>query len=497
MFSSNAFRISALAGAVMLGVGLPAAAGASPVAMTKQAKKPAFQAAVHWSHEKASLTSSLETFTTAGTRLPKGDRVISWTASFGDSAAKLRGTTLPKSFTHSVKHGGKTSVQLSLVDARGKHSTVKVAYVAAGEYTGPHAVMTIPTGFHQVGQPVVATVTPGTWDRLSASISVKFGDGTITTVKSPKGAAVAVPHLYASPGSYVITSIVSDSRHGAEVKQSTVTVAVATIPRLVGLQSTVVVGAQWYGSLYIPNSTSMPSMIAMRNIACSATNATVALTNSTEYTANPTVTWTVLGDQTVSCSFVDPAGVGRSASATVDVVAPSFTLHDDLDNTSGYSTHDTPYVTYSLGPRTVTSWSYDPGNGTPVLSGTGAYQQQQLAQPYSTIGEFTDRLTLTLDDGEQLTDYGRLSVVVPSSLSVSYTTDGRTVTLQSGVTKDARATWATWSISWGDGTSDHGTGQIPSPEVHTYPADGSYDINVVVWDDHESAGIVSFTATVP
>ncbi|MET0933770.1 MAG: PKD domain-containing protein [Mycetocola sp.] len=139
--------------------------------------------------------------------------------------------------------------------------------------------------------------------------------------------------------------------------------------------------------------------------------------------------------------------------------------------------------------RTITSYSWNFGDGTPLGSG------QQVQHGYTAGGAYSVTLTVTDSAGLSDTETAVVNVAAPHQAPVAAfqaTTAGLTVSTDaSGSTASDGAT-LTYSWNWGDGTPD-GSGVTAS---HAYAADGDYVITLTATDSLGSSDQATSTATV-
>jgi PKD repeat protein len=176
------------------------------------------------------------TFDASGSSDPDaGDSVASYTLDFGDGSAPATQST--PLFTHIYTRSGDFGAQLKVTDTHGKISS-NTALVDINVNTPPTAALAAnPTsGFAplSVSFDAFGSSDPDSGDTI-ASYTFTFGDGKTATC--PGNAACTgtgkINHTYTSPGMYMASLTVTDSRGASSTNSPTKTITVNGQPDLI------------------------------------------------------------------------------------------------------------------------------------------------------------------------------------------------------------------------------------------------------------------------
>jgi PKD repeat protein len=176
------------------------------------------------------------TFDASGSSDPDaGDSVASYTLDFGDGSAPATQST--PLFTHTYTRSGDFGAQLKVTDTHGKISS-NTALVDINVNTPPTAALAAnPTsGFAPLSVSFDASGSsdPDSGDTI-ASYTFTFGDGKTATC--PGNAACTgtgkINHTYTSPGMYMASLTVTDSRGASSTNSPTKTITVNGQPDLI------------------------------------------------------------------------------------------------------------------------------------------------------------------------------------------------------------------------------------------------------------------------
>jgi len=132
--------------------------------------------------------------------------------------------------------------------------------------------------------------------------------------------------------------------------------------------------------------------------------------------------------------------------------------------------------------RTLTGWSVNFGDGSPVLAGAGLPPSDV---PHDFLTNGTHVITVTVTDSAGVTSVRTLAAdtAKPSSLSLASAQAGPTATFSPTYTAGAGSAPVTYVYDFGDGTPPLTGAGAPGPVSHTY-APGSYTTQLSVLDDH-------------
>ena len=166
----------------------------------------------------------------------------------------------------------------------------------------------------------------------------------------------------------------------------------------------------------------------------------------------------------IGMGFVSPTAVFTAAPTDLSVVF-------DASGSSAAS------------PATLSSYSWDMGDGTPALTGPN------VNHSYALAGTYTVKLTVVDSNGLSATSEQQVSVLGPNQLPTAafeVSPTGLTATADAGASADPDGSIVSYQWAWGDDTTSEG--QVAS---HLYGAAGSYDVTLTVTDDRGGIATIS------
>jgi PKD repeat protein len=213
----------------------------------------------------------------------------------------------------------------------------------------------------------------------------------------------------------------------------------------------------------------------------------------TTNTSTPSLTFTPTddGNYTITLRVVDPADqstVTAEGASTIAVanVAPTVTLPADATIDEGGTLTASGSFT---DPGSEDTWTatVDYGDGSEPLTLTG--NSFNLSHTYATSGSFTVTVTVTDDDGGVGTDTMTVTAVnVPPTLAVDAPDMGvrgqpLPFTLDASDSPDDMEAGFTFTIDWGDGTTEEiPDGEAVTVATHAYSDVGTYTVTVTATD---------------
>ena len=315
----------------------------------------------------------------------------------------------------------------------------------------------------------------------------EWGDGTSTSTF-----ATTAQHTYTTGGSYLVNLTVVDTYQATNRTQQTVTPA-NVLPQPT-LTSNVTSGTEPMDVSFNLGGTDPDGTITSWTLVYGDGNST----SGTTLPVTRTHQYTVGGNYRANLTVTDDKSATNTTSVNLTVnYRPTATLTSDV--TSGPAPLA---VTYTLGASdvdgTIASWTLQYGDGTST-SGAGTPPATQ-GKTYLLDGTYTANLTVT-DNASGTRTVSRVIMVStnqpPTSTIVANVTSGNApldVMLTLGGA-DADGSVASWSLSYGDGTSTSGT-SLPTIRTHQYAVSGSFQANLTVTDNLGSATTSSTTISV-
>ena len=374
--------------------------------------------------------------------------IASYSWDFGDGSAAATGATV----MHTYATDGQYTVTLTVTDDLGATGTAIALAGAANQ--PPTAAFTVATPAARVVAVDAATSTDS--DGTIASYSWDFGDG------SPVETGITATHTYAADGSYTITLTVTDDL-GATATTTRSATAANQAPTAAFTANT----QQLVLSVDASTSADVDGTIASYSWDFgdgSPVQTGVTATHTYAAGGSYTVTLTVTDDlgavsttsQVVSTDNKAPIAAFTATTAARTVTVDASTSHD-LDGT-------------------VTAYSWDFGDGSPVQTGDTA----TATHAYAADGDYTVTLTVTDDLGANgmTTQLVGAHNALPVA-SFSATATPQHVAVDAGASHDTDGTITAYSWDFGDGTA----AVTGATAAHDYAAAGSYTVTLTVTDD--------------
>ncbi len=291
---------------------------------------------------------------------------------------------------------GTFTITATLTALLGGFATASTALVIAGRLVVIETVVGAPASQFDVGSPVAvnASVLGGT---APYSIRWSFGDGTSAT-------GDAARHAYSSPGTFVLSTTVSDGT-GATAENATL-VTIHSLPQV-----------EVAASPAATTDVGVPiTLVATVTGGSSLQSANWTLGNGT--TLNGTsvrCAWDVSGIQTATFHYVDAAGVSvdRTLDVTVNpILSATIALKVGAESgasavTLGESVSFSSNISGGTAPYTV-NWSFGDGS---FHVGAGAIHSYAVAGTYTIYANVTDAV------GKSVSVALLLTVEAPSTSS--------------------------------------------------------------------------------
>lgn len=317
-------------------------------------------------------------------------------------------------------------------------------------------------------------------DGTIVAYSWNFGDGNV-------GSGVTPTHTYLTDGSFTVSLTVTDDVGDTGTATSTATIGLGNLPPVADPNG--------------PYTGTVGIAVAFDGSASNDPDGTIISYSwdfgdgNTGTGVSPTHIYASANIYNVTLSVMDDAGATDSVGTTANIVAAPVNQSPVADPNGPYSGEVGITVTFdgsgSSDPDgTIAAYSWDFGDGT---TGTGA----NPSHAYTADGNYTVSLTVTDDEGASDSATTTASIGAVNQPPVAdpngpYSgTAGVAVMFDGTASNDPDGTIAAYSWNFGDGNT--GTGPTPA---HTYAADGTYTVTLMVTDDTGDTGSATTTATI-
>lgn len=372
---------------------------------------------------------------------------VSW--NFGDPASGASNISTLNNPQHIFTSAGTYTVILTVTSTNNCQTTSSQQIVVA------------PSPVAQFTTTNVCQNTPMSFVNTSLNTSTYFWDFGETSITTDTTSATTPNYTYAAAGNYTVSLIASPNTICADT--STLQVTVDALPQVQFTAPGVCIGS---ASSFTDLTTVSNGTVAGWSWDFGETT----ITTDTSTVQNPIYTYTSPGTYTVSLTSVSAAGCPFTASQQVDVYAQpaaNFTAPGVCANTPMNFTD----LSTSLS-GTVTNWSWDFGDGSPIVTG-----QQNPTHTYTTVGTWQPILIVTTSNGCQDTiTIQTITAAPPTPLFVADTlfgclplcvqfTDQSTISI---------GTINSWVWDFGDGSP---LNNLQNPQ-YCYPASGSYNVTL-------------------
>ncbi|HUA02377.1 MAG TPA: PKD domain-containing protein [Solirubrobacteraceae bacterium] len=323
-----------------------------------------------------------------------------------------------------------------------------------------------------------ATITDYSWD---------FGDGSSI---DDAGATPTAAHQYASPGTYNVTVILTNSAGQKETTTQSVTVFTFA-PGQPTPGQPVSFNASSSSHSFGANDTYSWSFVGPAGPNSTTVGATGATPTETFARGAYQVTLTVTDGGGQTATATQTVLVGDPPNATTTTFSPSVTVTQpgtDVDFTATASSPD------ATAGGSIAGYSWNFGDGS---TGTG----QDPAHSYANPGVYPVSLTVTDDLGETYTTPTQ-NVTVDATPTAAFTISpseanpGGQVSFDPSGSSDSPGTIQTYSWNFGDtGADGPGTSSLEDP-AYTYANPGTYTVTLTVTNDAGQSNSVTHTVTV-
>ncbi|RXA21360.1 PKD domain-containing protein [Methanosarcina sp. MSH10X1] len=374
----------------------------------------------------------------------------SWSWSFGDGTNSTQ-----RNPVHTYSTAGNYTVTLTATNAQGTGTVTKAEYIKVGATSLPVA--------NFWGSPVSgnaplnvtfkdnSTGSPAAWNW-------SFGDGTYSTVQSPK-------HTYSAAGNYTVKLTVSNIA-GSNTKTK------ASYIKVQGTASQTPVAAFTAS----PTSGNIPLSVSFTDTSTGTpTSWSWSFGDGTYSTdRNPAHTYSTQGNYTVALTVSNAAG--SNTVTKTGHISVGTTLSKPVVSFWGSQTSGTAPLTITFtdaSTNTPTAWNWNFGDGTYSTL-------QKPKHTYLTAGNYTVTLNASNAAGtgtKTRANYIKVtgtSPQIPTAAFSASPTSGNTP-LSVTFTDSSTGSPIVWSWNFGDGT----TSATQNP-VHTYSTAGNYTVTLTV-----------------
>ncbi len=374
---------------------------------------------------------------------------MSWKWYYGDPA---KGTGAGQTPTYTYAAAGTYNVKEVVTTASGCKDSLTIPVTVN---PNPTATITVPPVC--LGTPSIFTLTPTNMG-ATGTYAWTMGDGVGTsTAQSPT-------YTYATNGSYTATVNLTSS--GSCLGTATAVAIVNPIPVANFLAPAV---CQDQNAVFTSTSTiaNVPPTQSIKTYAWAFGD------GGTSALQNPTHHYKACGTYNVTLTVTSAAGCTHDTTLPIiinPVPVPNFTATSVC---KGFVTNFTDKSTIGCGDS-VTKWSWNFGDGS------GASTLQNPTHTYGASGTFNVTLTSTSSNGCDSSVSIPVTVYpipVPAYTATQPCFGTATVFTDNSTVTGGTITAENWAF--GDGTN--GTGANPS---HSYPAAGSYNVDLIVTSNH-------------
>lgn len=374
-----------------------------------------------------------------------GGTSYSW--SFGDAA---KGTSAVQNPTYTYATSGTFQVKEVVTTASGCKDSITLPVVVN---PAPTATIVVPPVC--LGNPSVFTLTPSE----PCSYSWTMGDGVGTsTAQNPS-------YTYSTNGSYTATVILTSTTGSCPGKAT----AVAIVNPIPVANFSAPAVCQDVSAVFKDLSTvaNNPAPQAIKTWAWSFGD------GGTSTVQNPSHHYAACGTYNVTLAVTTVAGCTHDTTLPIiinPVPAPNFTVTSVC---KGFITNFTDKSTIGCGDS-ITKWNWNFGDGS------GASTLQNPTHTYPGSGTFNATLTVTSSNGCDSSI--SLPVIVYPIPVPAFTASQPCFGTPTNFTDNSTVTGGSISAenwTFGDGTA--GTGATTS---HTYPAAGTYNVELIVTSNH-------------
>lgn len=405
--------------------------------------------------------------------------IVAWVWEFGDGASASGATT-----SHSFATAGEYAVSLTVTDDVGASSTAtQMVAVAEAPNQAPIPQFEFAATDLSVEFDGTSSTDP---DGSITSVEWDFGDGS--PVVSGDATELESSHTYGAAGTYTVTLTVTDDDNAAST--TTRAVVVTAAPANSAPTSTFAYTATFLDVTFDGSASSDVdgSTVGWR---WDFGDGSPVLDGAE---AQPAHTYAVAGTYTVTLTVTDDDGASGSSQLAFAVSAEPVNAPPVAQFTS--SVENLKVMVDGSGSAdpeggNITTWAWDFGDGSPVVSGSSATAEHV----YAVGGDYDVTLVVTDEAGATGSMLRTITVAAPVNLppAAAFTLDvaDLKVDVDAASSVDEDGTIAAWAWDFGDGMSATG-----KTATHTYGGAGTYEVTLTVTDNDGAEATTSKQVTV-
>ncbi|MEZ5243346.1 MAG: PKD domain-containing protein, partial [Microthrixaceae bacterium] len=414
------------------------------------------------------------TFSSAGSADTDGT-IADYEWDFGDSSPVSHGDNP----FHTYTDPGIYTATLTVTDDDGATAQDSVTVtVNANQAPTVSASADVTTG--KAPLPVAFTATASDVDGTIASYNWNFGDST-------NGSGATAAHTYAAAGNYTATVTVTDDKGATAAATVNVVVTANQAPVAVASSNVTAGPAPLVVNFDATNSSDSDGTIAsyLWNFGggITSSSATASYTFPTQGTYPVTLTVTddngATDTDTISIEVGPTPNVPPTAAMTANPTSGKRNLTVAFNDTS----------TDSDGTITTRSWNF--GDGSPVVNGAATSHTYTVAGTYTATLTVTDNAGATASTTQTITVTPNQAPTAAASATPATVKEDKPVSFSSSGSADSDGTIASYLWDFKDGVTS--TSANPT---HTFADPGTYVVELTVTDDTGDSSAATTTVTV-
>lgn len=425
-----------------------------------------------------STTSSLTSLTVnvdASASTDSDGDALTYSWDWGDASSSSSGSSPTTS--HAYSTGGTYTITLTATDPYGLTATTTRS---VSVNRAPTASFTTSASNLQLDVDSSASSDP---DGQALTRAWAWGDGNTDS------GGVTRSHTYAASGTYTVVLTVTDTFGVSSTSSATVSVSNANTPPTSSLSANVTTGNVPLDVRFTLGGSDPDGSIASWTLThgdgTSTSGTTLPATRDKQYTVAG-------GNYPANLTVTDNNGATHTTQVVITTNAPPVpTL--SANRTSGAAPMDVLFTLGGSDPDgSVASWSMSFGDGT---SSSGTTLPILQGKKYNLSSTYQANLTVTDNGGATATATVTIvaNALPTATLSANVTTGAAPLDVRFSLGgSDPGGSIASWTLSYGDGTSATGT-SLPTTRDKQYPLASTYAANLTVTDNDGATHTASVT----